>query len=407
MGNKGVPVIMYHGVSPGHPGWLWNHLLTPVEVFEAQMSRLREGEWTAISLAQLYSHMSRNAPLPEKPIVLTFDDGYLDNWVYAYPILKKYGLQGVIWMTTDFIDPRPDARPNLDDYWNGRVARGELRGEGFLSLAEMRKMVSSGHIEIQSHARTHTWYFRGPRIVDFHRPKGVDGYIPQPWLAWNAAPQRKFAYLAEEYETLVPYGSPIYENGKSLQVKRYFEDEELTRLLVDHVRREGGERFFLRPGWRKELERLVAENPPRGGRLESEEEYRRRVEDELQESRRILSSSLGTEVNFLCWPGAGINDTALRLASEAGYLATTTHYLDRKKRNCFGENPREINRIYCGSPWFWRGKRITDHTDPGFFLSTVEAFRGNRLAAWKTRLFKFKYLVHYYLLGSKNEIGVR
>ena len=102
----GVPVVMYHGVGPTLETWQWRHLITPLDVFEGQMRRLREDGWRTITLSRLHDHMSRGSEIPARSVVLTFDDGYLDNWVYAYPILKKYGHHAVIWISVDFVDPR-------------------------------------------------------------------------------------------------------------------------------------------------------------------------------------------------------------------------------------------------------------------------------------------------------------
>jgi len=182
--------VMYHGVGPVISGWVWNYLNIPISTFEGQMRILKEKGWTTITLTQLYNHMVKGDPLPDKPIVLTFDDGYLNNWVNAYPILRKYGYRAVIWMSTDFVDPHPVVRPTLEDVWQGRFHMEELPTAGFLSWKEMKIMVESNVVEIQSHAKTHTWYFSGPQIIDFHRPTGAEGYIPYLWLAWNLFPER-------------------------------------------------------------------------------------------------------------------------------------------------------------------------------------------------------------------------
>ncbi len=116
---RGIPVVMYHGVGPDRPGWQWNYLLTPLDVFEGQMKALRDGGWTTIPLAELHAHISSGAPVPEKPVVLTFDDGYLDNYTLAWPILRRYGHRAVIWMTTDFIDPSTEPRPTLESAGGG------------------------------------------------------------------------------------------------------------------------------------------------------------------------------------------------------------------------------------------------------------------------------------------------
>lgn len=401
MSTSAIPVVMYHGVAPERPGWLWNYLITPVELFERQMELLVNRGWKTITLAQLHAHMKDNAPLPERPVVLTFDDGYLDNWVYVYPILRKYGLHAVIWMTTDFIDRAEKPRPNLDDLYEGRVEGVDLSDPGFLSWPEMRKMEETGHVEIQSHASTHTWYFTGPEIIDFHRPAGIDGYVPEPWLSWNINPEMKPYYMSRDFSGDVPLGSPIYRYGKSLSSRRYFEDPELAGTLAAFVANNGGADFFSRTGWRAELSALAEETGSRNDRIETEKEYELRVAGELAGSRRILSDGLGHDVDFLCWPGGGYNDTTLRIASEAGYRASTTHYEDSSRRNIFGEEPSQINRIGCGSPWAWKDSLVVSRTDPEFFLAILENFAGKKMSIWKMRWYKMKYLARFYLTGKK------
>ncbi len=396
---KGVPVIMYHSIGPLKPGWPWNNLVMPAEVFEGQMGALEAKGWTTITLRALHDHMANDAPLPEKPIVLTFDDGYLDNWVFAYPILKKYGRHAVIWMTTDFVDPCATPRPNLEDVWKGAVSKKDLPVTGFLSWPEMRIMIESGAVEIQSHAKTHTWYYAGPEIVDFHRPRGADGYVPPPWLGWNRRPDRKYEYMTARLEDEVPYGTPIYRHEKSIAAKRYFEDGALTERLVAHVARGGGAAFFDRADWRDELLAVAKDFGPRRDRTETDREYEDRVRAEITESRSIIERELGVKVEFLCWPGGGRNPATFRLAEEAGYLATTTHYQNRERTNTVGQNPREINRIGAGSPWQWRG--ITIRTiDPAFFLLILREFTGSRTAIWAMRLYKLKYILRHYLFGK-------
>ncbi len=397
---KTVPVLMYHSVARERPDWLWSHLITPVELFERQMRLLKKKGWNTITLSQLHSHMKNNTALPDKPVVLTFDDGYLDNRVYAYPILKRYGHHAVIWMSTDFIDPAAQPRPTLDDVWEGRLTVDELPGEGFLSVAEMREMEETGTIEIQSHLRTHTWYFQGPEIVDYHRPTGADGYEPYPWLSWNAFPGRKYDYMSRDFAKDIPSGTPIYRYERSVIARRYFPDEKIALLLVDYVSGNGGDQFFSRENWKEELDSIVRENPPAGDRVETKEEYAERLREEIAGSRKLLSDKLGGDIKFLCWPGGGFNETALRIASESGYFATTTHYGDPGMKNVYGEPADRINRIGCGV-WSPGSGLVISRTDPGFFIAMLEGFTGKKLSIWKMRCYKMKYLVRYYLTGIK------
>jgi hypothetical protein len=265
----------------------------------------------------------------------------------------------------------------------------------------MKLMMESGHIEIQSHARTHTWYFNGPEIIDFHRPEGSDGYVTPPWLSWNAVPELKYAYLNRDINGDVPFGAPIYRYERSLVARRYFEDPGLTDRLVRHVEKNGYESFFRRGDWKSRLLGVAEEAGKEGGRFETEEEYAIRVREELEGSRRIISENLGTAVEFLCWPGGGHNETARRIAVESGYLATTTHFQDPVIRNVLGDPPDQINRVGCSSPWTWKKGTVLKRTPTGLFIATLERFADKKLSIWKLRWFKLISIIRYYVLGIR------
>lgn len=400
MKERGVPIVMYHGVGPDRTNWPWNYLFTPLDVFEGQMRALRDEGWRTVSLAELHAHMASGAPLPPKPVVLTFDDGYADNWIYAFPILQKYGHRAVVWMSVDFVDPRREARPTLADAWAGRLREDELDPRGYLSWAEMRRMAESRLVEIQSHAMTHTWYPRAGEIADFHRPAGVDDYEAPLWLGWNMFPGRKHESMHVDLSALVPFGTPIYAHAKSLAARRWFEDESLTEKLRARSAASGDAAFFEEPGWREELLEIVREHGLSGGRLETEGEYKARVRRELVESKRVISEALGAKVEFLCWPGGGRNPETLRIAREAGYLATTTHFEDRSRRNVRGQDPSELSRIGSGSPWSWRGRALK-RTSPGFFIASLEVFAGGEKSIWKLRAHKLECLFRHFVLGMR------
>ncbi len=89
-----VPILMYHSIS--NSGGPWSELSVSPESFKEQMGYLVEQGYTTITLKDLYLHWIDNEPLPLKPIVLTFDDGYLDNYTTAFPIMNERGHIGVI-----------------------------------------------------------------------------------------------------------------------------------------------------------------------------------------------------------------------------------------------------------------------------------------------------------------------
>lgn len=93
----GVPILNYHMVDDGYE----NPLVMNTKDFEEQMKYLKEAGYHTINSQQLYAYLYEGAELPDKPIMITFDDGYADNYTKAYPIMKKYGFTGTIFVITD------------------------------------------------------------------------------------------------------------------------------------------------------------------------------------------------------------------------------------------------------------------------------------------------------------------
>jgi peptidoglycan/xylan/chitin deacetylase (PgdA/CDA1 family) len=101
-----VPILMYHYISAPPPDadiYRLDLSVTP-QNFEAQLAWLRSQGYTTITLGDLVYHLTLGRPLPDKPVVLTFDDGYRDNYENAFPLLKKYGCVGTFFLVTRPID---------------------------------------------------------------------------------------------------------------------------------------------------------------------------------------------------------------------------------------------------------------------------------------------------------------
>ena len=304
MQHNKLPTIMYHTVGVPDPSWMWNFLTIPFLLFEDHLRWLRKKNFNPIGFIEYYRHVKYGEGLPPNPVFLNFDDGYLDNWVFAYPILKKYGFKGTVFVNPEFVDPVATLRPTLEDVWDGKLSLNDLQTHGFLSWGEMRKMEEGGVMDIQSHAMTHTWYFTGPKIVDFRHPG--DQYI---WMDWNEKSEMKWDYLREkENAGRQRLGSPVYENGKSLEVRRYFPDRRLAEHLEGFVANKGVG-FFENTNWRETLHKVAEDFSARNPLMdhyETDQERHSRLNWELGESKRILESRLSKAVNFLCWPGGGV-----------------------------------------------------------------------------------------------------
>lgn len=349
---------MFHSVGLENLPWEWSYISESLRSFEAKIAGFKRLGFNGILWNELYEYMAGRLELPKNSILLTFDDGYLDNWVYVYPILKKYGMKGTIFVSPDFVDPRTDIRLNLDDVTAGRCKPEELSEAGFLSWAEMREMEKTGIIDIQSHAMTHTWYFSGPKVVDFHRPHDV---TPHPWLFWNERPERKPYYLTEDQQRFLPWGYPILENQKSLVATRFFPDPDAMAKITGHVDDQGGADFFERPDWRELLLSFVAktfDDSKLPGTYESDGERFARINDEVGQSKKLIEENLNKSVEFVCWPGGANAEDVQKMAIDAGYKSWT---LDSRtqggKRNHPGAEPSNIKRIGTSNQVIVKGRQ--------------------------------------------------
>lgn len=89
-----VPVLLYHNISETETG----DVTMTAAAFEAQIAALSREGYTAITLQMLIDYVEKGAPLPDKPLLITFDDGYESNILLAAPILEKYGMRATVFV---------------------------------------------------------------------------------------------------------------------------------------------------------------------------------------------------------------------------------------------------------------------------------------------------------------------
>ena len=109
--ERGVPVLMYHHLlKRGEAGrYAGNEIVTFVDAFEKQLDFLKEEGFETVSPAMLRDWFENGTPLPSRPVMITFDDGYLSNFVYGYPLLKSHGYTAVLFSVTGSISEQPVA----------------------------------------------------------------------------------------------------------------------------------------------------------------------------------------------------------------------------------------------------------------------------------------------------------
>lgn len=162
--STGIPVLNYHQINDEDV----NALTVPTAEFAREMDYLAENGYHTITPKQLTDYLTRGTPLPAKPILITFDDGYLDNYVNAYPILKERGMVATIFLVSDYMG-------RFDKYltWDQVV---EMSEAGFsmeshtlshfelppLSPDQLHQQLEGGKLATQWHTLQYTEYIAYP-----------------------------------------------------------------------------------------------------------------------------------------------------------------------------------------------------------------------------------------------------
>jgi len=323
------------------------HFLEPAE-FEEQLQFLAANNYQTLTADEFHQMIIGTRSMPERAVLITFDDGWGSLWTYGYPLLKKYGMHGVSFINPGLINNNEAHFHNLIDLWEGRISDGQLidreRGEEPLcTWGEIKKMAKSGAVEFQSHTMYHSLIMTSPEIVDFFHPS-IDTYINN----YNIPIFQN--HEKDDVKRKVEWGMPMYVSAPRMaEKKRCFDDEKLRAHCISFVRENGGTDFFKKRAWRAQLRQLVTDYRNRAGEngnYESEEEQRGAIYWDLLESKRMIEEKLpGASVRHFCYPYFTGSQLAVELSKEAGYLCNYWGVLENRRGNRPGDDPYRTVRV--------------------------------------------------------------
>lgn len=130
-----VPIIMYHQVRETGLG---KDVVSPYE-FENDLIYLSESNYTTITMTQLIEYVYEDKELPNNPIIITIDDGYLTTYKYVYPLLKKYDMKIVLSLIGKDTD-------NFSKVFDDNIEYA------YMTWDQINEMIASGHAEVQNHS---------------------------------------------------------------------------------------------------------------------------------------------------------------------------------------------------------------------------------------------------------------
>lgn len=147
-----VPILMYHSVIENYEGK--NPSIVSEEKFIEDMTALKKAGYTSIFIKNLYDYLKYGEKLPEKPVIITFDDGYLNNYDFVFPYIKASGINITIF-------------PIGWSIGKSKTPSNQMINPHF-DVAQMREMKNSGWVDFQSHT------------FDLHNEKGKSDYFNHP-----------------------------------------------------------------------------------------------------------------------------------------------------------------------------------------------------------------------------------
>jgi peptidoglycan/xylan/chitin deacetylase (PgdA/CDA1 family) len=209
-------ILTYHHVDrPDVDASDANLFVTP-EAFQAQMNSLRSRGYEAVSLDRLHAALTGGECLSARSVVITFDDGYLDNYAHAFPILRELEMTATFFIVT------------------GQIGGKDEQGHAHMNSNHLREMQDAG-MSFGSHSSRHLWLARQPleeaRRDLVESKAALEEILGEP-VRWLCYPSGSFNHEVAEAAREIGYRgacSAIRDNRAS--VGQLF---HLPRVMVMH-----------------------------------------------------------------------------------------------------------------------------------------------------------------------------
>ena len=133
--NIKIPILLYHEITAETPERSMAYMRTTKDNFEKQVAGLLEYGYTVISYDDLIAYNNGKKALPEKIVLIDFDDGFIGNYLYAFDIVKKYNIPINIYVVDDLVGT-----------------------SGYFNWEQAKEMSDTGLVSINTHGKTHIFY---------------------------------------------------------------------------------------------------------------------------------------------------------------------------------------------------------------------------------------------------------
>ncbi len=207
-----VPILMYHHVQPLSEATKLGHAQLTVDrdIFEKQLQYLIDQTYTPITLDSLVKALREHTSVPDRSIVLTFDDGYIDMYTYVWPLLKKYNVIG-----------------------NFMIPTGLLENKDYMTWKNVIEMSHDPHVSLYNHTWSHNALGQSDKErIDFELTMSTQDFVQHIGYMSTVFAYPYGSYSDQAIKELLSHG---FTAAVTTEAGRVQCDSYLMKLKRDHV----------------------------------------------------------------------------------------------------------------------------------------------------------------------------
>jgi len=313
--GKGTPVLLYHQVNPLID-------VTP-ELFEEHLNYI-DSRYETFTYSEAYDYVQEHGALPSNSLLITFDDGYYDNYKIVFPLLKKYNIKATFFINTLFIGDEKrvgDTPFEISEEANKKALlafyqTGKGASSQYMTKQEIQEMQASGLCDFQAHTHTHAPVIVSEELIGFRSAEHQDS---SPIHTYQGAVIEGYPLFKSRGTTTVPGFKLDLDKAKAFAAQWECEWQFLDKA----------EGFKRGRDFIKQHQVLVPY---------TEEEAKARVIHEIKTNKDILQHITNKPVRFFAWTWGHRSAWGQAILAQEGIIGFITC-----KKGGIGVNPNWAN----------------------------------------------------------------
>ncbi|MFC1743802.1 polysaccharide deacetylase family protein [Candidatus Riflebacteria bacterium] len=296
--KNSIPILYLHRVNEIDPP----HLALTPNAFRELLKFLQQNNYKTLKPNELIAALEGKCQY-RNPVVLSFDDGYKDNYLFAHPILKQFGMHGIVFVITKYIQEREDEDKEILPFTptNINAVKKSPCFKQFLTWSQIREMENEKTLFCHSHSHSHRQVFVNGRV------DGIYSHTNPHWGIYSIegfdVPENNFMELKRCSALAKPAFFPDLEHFKKLNSRLEYYDYNQEKFFKE-VEREG---------------KLQIK-----GKIEAPNDFSTRIRKDLLKSKKIIEEKLQKKCLHFCWPWGQSCIESQNIALDLGFKAIYT-----------------------------------------------------------------------------------